>query len=411
MSPPNILLVFSDQEQSLSRSPLLSLPHRQRLMERGVTFERCYCTTPQCSASRASIMTGRYPQEVGVVTNIGAVGGRPLSPQVPTLGNVFREASYETQYMGKWHLGNEGGVLDDFGFPGRIRARGEELAERAAGWLASPPPEPWLLVVSFVNPHDVYSMPPEHPVRPGLSLPDSFGDDLHAKPPPQLRFLQHDQGVAVHGFEEEDWLRYISWYYDLIERVDGHLGAILDALESSGQDGNTLVAYTSDHGDMAGGHGMPFKGPFMYEELLRVPLVVRWPDGAGAGETRDTLAGLVDLAPTFAAAAGIDWPAEPPGRNLRAIAEDASAPWRDRIFAQYHSKQRWSNPIRTVRTRRWKYNHYLEDRDELYDLQEDPSEMRNEIHTPEHQELIGKLRACLDEWRRETGDPLRAADS
>jgi arylsulfatase len=356
-------------------------------------------------------MTGRYPQEVGVVTNIGAVGSRPLSPEVPTLGSVFRDADYHTAYLGKWHLSNdEMAPLDDFGFPGRTRLRGDELEEAATNWLRDAPNEPWLLVVSIVNPHDVYSLPEDHPIRDDVELPPNFDDDVYVKPSCQQRFLDYDQGTRVRDFGEEDWLRYISWYHDLIERVDGHLGAILDALEASGQADETLVAYTSDHGDMAGGHGLPFKGPFMYDELLRVPLLVSWPGGVGAGETRDRLASLIDLAPTFTGAAGIEWPTHLPGRDLRELAVDEDAHWRNRIFAQYHSKQRWANPIRTIRTERWKLNEYMEDRDELYDLREDPGEMRNEMHALHHQDTMAELRAALNAWRTDTGDPLLQRD-
>jgi arylsulfatase A-like enzyme len=411
MSRPNVLLIFSDQEQAPSLTGPLNLPNRRRVAAGGVTFDRTFCTTPQCTASRASIMTGRFPQEVGVVTNINAVGSRPLSPEVPTLGSVFADAGYQTAYLGKWHLSDdETAPLDDFGFPGRTRLRGDELADAAGQWLADAPDGPWLCVVSIVNPHDVYYTPEDQAIRAEVELPANFDDDVYAKPDCQQRFLDYDQGTRVLDFDEEDWLRYISWYHDLIERVDGHLGVILDGLEASGQAEETLIAYTSDHGDMAGGHGLPFKGPFMYEEILRVPLVMRWPDRTGAGETREHLASLVDLAPTFAAAAGVQWPADLPGRDLRAVAEDAEAPWRDRIFAQYHSKQRWSNPIRTVRTERWKLNEYVDDRDEFYDLREDPGEMRNEIHAPHYREEIAELRASLTEWREETRDPLLQTD-
>jgi len=407
MSRPNILLVFSDQEQSPALTGDLDLPHREQLAARGVTFTHAFCTTPQCTASRASIVTGRYPQEVGVVTNLGAVGSRPLSPNVPTIGSVFRDAGYETGYLGKWHLSDdERAPLDAFGFAGRTLLRGDDLEQAAADWLSETPDEPWLLVVSIVNPHDVYSMPEDQQIRPDVHLPANFHDDVYAKPACQQRFLDYDQGTRVRDFDEQDWLRYISWYHDLIEKVDRHLGAVLDALEASGQADETLVAYTSDHGDMAGGHGLPYKGPFMYEEILRVPLVVGWPDGAGAGETRDGLASLVDLAPTFAAAAEIEWPARLPGRDLHDLASDAASLWRDRIFAQYHSKQRWSNPIRTIRTERWKLNEYVEDRDEFYDLQEDPGELRNEIHAAAHSDLIGELRAGLHRWQEDTLDPL-----
>lgn len=137
-----------------------------------------------------------------------------------------------------------------------------------------------------------------------------------------------------------------------------------------------------------------------------MPLVVRWPDGAGAGETRDGMVSLIDLAPTFASLASVQWPTYLPGHDLHALAQDEATDWRDRIFAQYHPKQLWFNPIRTVRTDRWKLNECVDGRDEFYDLQEDPGELRNEVHAAQHADVIGGLRASLHHWRENTLDPL-----
>ncbi len=405
---PNILIVLSDQERELADRTGLKIPNRDRLDALGTRFTAAYCTTPQCSPARATLLTGRYPHEAGVVTNIGAVGGAPLSPEVPCLGTVFGSQGYATGYLGKWHLGNEGGDLDEFGFPGRVRARGEKLAQATADWIRSQAKRPWLLFASFINPHDIYKISKigaQVRFRPEVKLPLNFEDDLATKPPPQQQFLDKDQGTAVLGYTPEDWLRYRSCYRDLIERVDGHLGVILEALEQTRQLEDTIIVYSSDHGDMGGAHGLPFKGPFMYEELIRVPLTIAWPGTLPEAETRDALVSHMDLIPTLCALSQVEWPERLRGADLTSVIRGKTAELHEQIFVEYHSKQQWANPIRTIRRRDWKFNQYVDGYRELYDLRGDPGELRNLAGTGHRMEE--ELSDTLTAWRRETRDPMQ----
>ncbi|MGD8238228.1 MAG: sulfatase-like hydrolase/transferase [Armatimonadota bacterium] len=408
---PNILIVLSDQERELADRAGLKMPNRDRLDAMGTRFTAAYCTTPQCSPARATLLTGRYPHEAGVVTNIGAVGSAPLSPEIPCLGTAFGTQGYATGYLGKWHLGSEGDGLDEFGFPGRVKARGEKLAQATAEWIRGQTERPWLLFSSFINPHDIYHIRKpgaQVRVRPEVELPPNFEDDLSAKPPPQQQFLDRDQGTAVLEYTGEDWLRYRSYYRDLIEMVDGHLGAILDALEQTKQMENTIIVYSSDHGDMGGAHGLPFKGPFMYEELIHVPLTVAWPGTLPEGRGTDALVSHMDLIPTLCGLSGVEWPEELRGADLTALLRGRRTKVHEQVFVEYHSKQQWANPIRTVRRRRWKLNQYVDGYRELYDLRNDPGEVRDLAGTGHGMEE--ELGAALTAWRRETGDPLAAGD-
>ncbi len=407
---PNVLLVLSDQERENVPRNLLSLPNRQRLESQGIRFSNAYCTTPQCSASRASILTGLYPHEAGVITNVDSNSlGRSLSPRLPCLGNVFKQNGYATGYLGKWHLGPTKNGLDAYGFSGYRPVKDDRLGQSAAQWITRQTAQPWLLVTSFLNPHDIYHFPKQtdYPIRPGVEIPRNFDDDLSRKPAPHHRFRTQDQGKVTLEWKEKEWLGYRSFYLELIEKVDKELGMILDALEETKQLDNTIVIYASDHGDLGGAHRLPYKGPCMYEELLNVPLVISAPKRFKKPVESDALVSLIDIVPTLCDLTGIQWPSAQSGKNLSPLFERPRTEIRREIFAEYYSKQNWIAPIRTIRTQHWKYNLYLSGGEELYDLREDPGEIRNLAANPFHSDTRNNLAGRLDRWRRETGDPFR----
>jgi arylsulfatase A-like enzyme len=169
------------------------------------------------------------------------------------------------------------------------------------------------------------------------------------------------------------------------------LGTVLGSVNDLS---NTIVVYTSDHGDQLGEHGLPFKGPFMYEPLIRIPLVMAAPS-LPHGTTRSDLALSIDVAPTVAALAGLRFPTSVDGRNLA-----AGQSGRDAVFLEYSGKQHWIEPIRTIRTVNWKLNVYQSGDTELYDLENDPNEIRNAAQLPGYQKIRSTLRDRLDKWRR-----------
>ena len=175
-----------------------------------------------------------------------------------------------------------------------------------------------------------------------------------------------------------------------MEKVDAHLGAVLAAIPDLDA---TVVVYTSDHGDALGEHGLPFKGPFMYEEEIRIPLIVRAPRLLAARERSD-LVMQADLAPTLAALCGLEWPRRVAGRDLT----DSNGT-RDAVFLEYYAKQKWVNPIRTIRGRRWKMSWYDSGHKELYDLQGDPHELYNRAGDAEAAAVQAQLEARLNAWR------------
>ncbi len=408
---PNVLVFLSDQESETVPRELLRLPNRERLEASGVRFTRAWCATPQCSPARGSLWTGMWPHRTGVVANIGAEGASPLDPGAPNIGHLFRRAGYRTGYFGKWHLSAGRPVDGDaYGFD-RFAERGARpgdrgVVETAASWIGEQD-EPWMAIVSIIQPHDIYQFPQARakaraadermPLRPGTPPPPSGPEDLATRPEPQRAYREQDQGQPAIGYTAEDWRRYRSFYYELIEDADRSLGVVLDALGDAAE--NTIVAYASDHGDGLGAHGLPFKGPFFYEELLNVPLVVSWP-GRLRARVCDELVSQVDLLPTLADLAGVEMD-EADGRSLRPALEGGSFE-REELFAEYHSKQRWANPARIVRTRRWKLTQYLRGGRELYDLERDPHE-RNNL-AGQGLDAEERLLERLDAWARRTAD-------
>ena len=390
---PNILLFLSDQESALLPGPA-NLPNRRRLLQRGVRFANAFCNTPQCSPARASLLTGLYPHEAGVLTNVdGSSLGKPLSAGKPSLGQVLRNAGYDTAYFGKWHLSGQSSGLNEYGFSSFTPGADADVSRAAADWIRARK-TPWFAVVSLLNPHDIYQIPkrlaqirPRHRVLP----PASGLENLQAKPSEQRWFAEHDQGAQTRNFSRQDWLRYRSFYLELVETVDAHLGAVLDALDLE----STVVAYTSDHGDTLGEHGLPYKGPFMYEPLIRIPLVISAPAVLPPGRIRQDLATLADVAPTLASIAGVSWPGQVSGRDLT---RDDRGP--DAVLLEYYAKQKHVNPIRTIRTQHWKLNLYDRGNRELYDLVEDPHELRNLAGVTAYERLERALEQRLNAWRK-----------
>jgi arylsulfatase A-like enzyme len=338
-----------------------------------------------------------------VATNLDAVYARELSPELPTFGSRLRAAGYATSYFGKWHLSEAGPAQHGFDTVGPVHDDAV-IASAAAAWLATTPAEPWCAAVSFYNPHDIYRLSRDrfYPIRADATLPANRHDDLASKPAPQRWFLTEDQGRPFVQATDEDWLRYRSAYADLLERVDANLGTVLGGLDGSVARDRTLVIATSDHGDLVGAHGLPFKGPCLYDELLHVPLLIAWP-GQPAGR-RTSLVSLIDLVPTMLDAAGIPPDSTLPGRSLRPLLSGDSNDWPDWAISEYLAKQRRANPLRGLRSSRWQYNRYLWGGEELYDLATDPGELRNLAADPSYTAERDRLRAALEAWRVATGD-------
>jgi arylsulfatase len=371
----NILLITTDEERAAIPRPAgFSLPSRERIAERGVTFDRYYAASVMCSSSRSVIYTGRHVPVTEIYDNDNMPYVRPLDPGLGTIGTMLRAGGYYTTYQGKWHLSNAyldptnpqstRDALEPYGFSewndwGDIDGGAwaglrvdPVIAGQAAGWLRTRAEvvadggQPWFMAVNFVNPHDIMSF--DYGGRSTVRLPPALAHAVNTRPPAPIPVYQHDWDVeapasahddlsgaapAVREFAQmldvafgavagdEHWRAGMSFYLNCLRDVDRHVGVVLDALEASGQADRTVVLFTSDHGDMVGSHGLRQKGNLVYDENFHVPLLVRHPDLAG-GVHVDSLASAVDLAPTILAIAGLEAPtvtpdgSDLPGRSL-----------------------------------------------------------------------------------------------
>ncbi len=436
---PNILLLLTDEERERVWFPdHVRFPHREKLGERGMRFTNHHVHTFPCTPSRATILTGRHAASTAMFDNINFGWQQPLSPRIPTIGHLLGLQGYRCAYLGKWHLGGAS-RRDDLHQYGFHDWRGPDThgtpylghfidgrtAREAAGWITrhGNDSQPWLLVCSFVNPHDIMLYPRFRKPRVndhGAALPPNFNDDLATKPITQRYWKITCDVTGGIVRDERAWRMLINAYIDLQREVDRHLGTVLDALAASGAEANTLVLATSDHGDLAGAHGLRQKAANLYRENAQVPLTMAWPGTIPAGTCTTRLSGAVDLVPTLLSVAGVKADrsgTQPlPGRDLSPLWSQPDRPVREAVlvtsdaFSSIGPAGPHRGFLRGIITETHKYGRYFRPGEqglgraaadlELYDRVEDPAELCNLTHPPtgtRDECLITDLDRRLDE--------------
>ncbi len=410
---PNLLVLCSDQQhfQALGCvDPFFATPALDAFAAQATRFEKSFCTSPQCSPSRASMLTGLYPHKTGVLNNIGQLGGAPLARA--TLAKSLQAAGYHTAYLGKWHLG--GDPLAAEGWNESFKKDDEAaLTQRALRFLREWKAEdgPFALFVMYLDPHDVYRFKAGAAAPPAdAPLDESWEKETFAgKPAAQEHYMRYDSGQGLHGAPRATWQAFRAFYRENVRRFDEGAGAVLAALAEHDLLERTAVVVTSDHGEMDTRHRLVFKGPFMYDHVVRMPTLVRLPEAFGGRAPRavtDHTWVNVDLTPTLLDLAGAE---NPPvdGRSAVPLLRGATDhERRDRVIGQYHGKGRWLAPIRMLRTERFKYNLYREWGEELYDLERDPHELVNLATDESAAATKAELRAELERWIDENDDPF-----
>jgi len=450
---PNVVLVLvddlaADVMGTESRFPFLETPNVSRLQREGVTFEQAFVPTAVCSPSRASLLTGTYAHTHGVRVN----DIQDLEDDLPNFPALLKGGGYDTAFVGKWHMDNASseprldfdywlsfkgqGVYEDplLNENGReFRADGyvtDLLSEYAADYIQTPRQKPFCLIVSHKAGHVPFKAAPRHEgafAGAQLPEPENFADTFAGKPAWQRRYklcgLQRKSWEACEGVDIPESLPPEPWnpndhemltHLRTLLAVDDGLGLLLEALETMEQLDNTVFVFTSDNGFMLGAHRLSDKR-VMYEESLRVPLVVRYPKGAAAGQRLPQLVSTLDLAPTLVELGGLEPAPTMLSASLVPLFGDETSPWRDAFLYEYFQERERGPGVPTmlgVRTARWKYVHYPElenDIDELYDLEADPHELRNLIADPAYAATLGELQGALQQQLADTGYPAQLA--
>ena len=432
--PPNIIFVLVDDQRYDELgfvNTLLETPNLDRLAESGVYFENAVVTTSLCSPSRATILTGQYMHNHGVVDN-----NTPLKADAKTFPELLRSAGYRTALIGKWHMGGlsdeprpgfdhwvsfagQGTYLpvDRFGNVTQLNINGErvpqrgyitdELTDYAIEWLDSVrDAEPFFLYLSHKAVHSNFTPAERHKDQYSdaiLKLPESAELD---KDNPRRPIWVRNQRNSFHGVEfpyhdpAVDLLAIQRNYHRTISAVDDSLGRILDWLEETGEAANTVVIYTSDNGFYFGEHGLIDKRS-AYEESIRVPMIVSAPGRFPGGVTVSAQVANLDLAPTILDIAGASIPEQFEGESFKGLADGSLDPaqWRDAMLYEYFWEFNFPHTPTTfaIRTNDYKLIQYhgIWDTDELYDMCADPNEMNNLIDDREHLETVVGLRQRL----------------
>lgn len=429
---PNVLVVMTDQQSanamSCAGNPDVRTPAIDSLAEAGVRFRNAYCSSPLCAPSRASMMTGRMPSELGIDDNV-RTPSKPFPDR--SLGRIFARAGYHCAYAGKWHVpGAVHGVRADTdhressGFTEIHAGTHEGLATACGEFLAAEQRRdaPFLLVASFNEPHGICEWA-RGQAPPSGELPDVDWRELPVLPPnfaygseePEALRLVQRFAWTVHPtqqWDEERWRRYRHAYFRLCERVDAEIGTLLARLDASGLRDETLIVFTSDHGDMQGAHQWNQKKT-LYEESAGVPFIIVPPGTTSPGRVCDELVSVgLDLLPTLCDYAGIQPDPEWAGSSTRSLVDLAGSPdtpvgWRTHVVTETE----WTFPglmpppsmskliARMVRTARYKYmcHAWGSHREQLFDLWRDPGELTNLATSGAHQDVLDDHRRALIE--------------
>ncbi len=432
---PNIVFLYTDDQAQWAVGAYgnreIKTPHLDRLAARGAVFRNAFTVTPVCSPSRAALTTGRYPSELGIADWIDTrtepdIG---LAPAAVTWPELLKGSGYATMLAGKWHLGTRDefhptrqGFDRFFGFRDgsnqpidpRLEVEGQVrqlkgslpdlLVDEGLRFVEQNRQRPFLLSIHFRAPHTPYGPVPEEDSATYRTL-DPTIPDVPRLPRERVKQLYRD-------------------YYASVSSVDRNVGRLVAKLDEWGLTQRTVVIFTSDHGYMIGQHGLWHKGnaawleegkkgyrPNMFDDAIRVPLLVCWPGVVAPGTIIDRVVSNLDLLPTILEMSGQGAPSqlEIRGKSLVPLLRGASASsWDDTLFGQYDMHHYQVARMRMLRTPEWKLVRHFEPggRDELYHLAEDPGETHDlgSSAEPKHLSQRATLARGIKAWMTRIGD-------
>ena len=440
MTPPNILFLMTDEQRFDHLgcvNSVVQTPHLDGLAEDGVCFTRAYTPNPSCVPARAAIFTGKYPHQCAAPTFITY-----LPEHEKPFMRRLQDVGYHTAVIGKQHFGGSR-IAHGYDYEDIVDSHTPEpqnpekdsycrwlhhcgftrtddlinlhsgldhlaewkvvpkyhvdhyVGERGREWLEESMPidGPWFCWISFPGPHgpiDCGNFPQAQRYHPSdIDMPETDFEMLKQKPPHNS--LQHGDPPPPYEPESRETIRKLRRaYYANVTLIDEKVGAILKVLKEKGAYDNTLVFFTSDHGDFLGDFQLVGKGQNIMEVLMRVPFIVKPPEGECTGKRESSLVSTIDIAATCLSAAGAEIPADMAGRDLSRYW------WSPHDLDDREDLYMEAAGIRCLRTRRWKYAHYWDQsHGEFYDLENDPWEKTNLWDSEEHRELKTDLQRRL----------------
>jgi len=455
---PNIILIFTDQQHanmmSAAGNKYLQTPAMDLLASEGVMFTRAYCSSPVCGPARSSIISGLMPHETGVEWN-----GQSMKEGITNSGEIFRENGYQTVWAGKWHLPES--------YPQKATSKQKtingfellpfwkpELKRWFLGAETDPPlttavveylenydqKKPLFLAVSYHNPHDICFYPRKSGwVNENDSLleirhygfehklPDVIGTypgKIENLPPlpsnhkinlTEPDFIQdkrkyHDEygmetKLANKEFGDLEWQGYLNAYNRLTEMVDKEIGKVIEALKENGYWENTLIVFTSDHGDGAAAHKWAAKLS-LYEESSNIPMILSFPGKISSGQKNEEhFISQIDILPTMLDFANIETEVSFTGKSLKALTQNKHEKWRDFLVVELADyKKDSTRKGRMVRTGDFKYNLFSSGEEQLFNLVNDSGETQNLIGNSEFEKIRTQCRKNLKQWAEKTND-------
>jgi len=453
--PPNMVFILMDDVRwddiGAYGHPWVRTPNIDRLAREGVRFDRVYAATPLCSPNRASFLTGQYAHTHGIGDNVDR---SELSHRLNTFPRILHDAGYATAYIGKWHMGVDDSPRPGFDYWLSIQGQGryfdpdmnengeakkmpgyitDILTDKSIDFIRQKRDKPFLLYLAHKAVHPNIFQYADSSTEPtpadggfGVGAVHERHRDLYAD-----REIQRTPNARTYAEGKPALQRVIPGLpplgpttgttddvirnrLRLLTAADEGIGRIFATLEESGLMDNTVIVFTSDQGYFYGEYGLDEERRLAYEEISRLPLLVRYPPWIRPGSTAHELVLSIDLAPAFLELAGVAVPQSMQGRSLVPILKgEPQADWRRSILIEYFSDTVMPRLVtmgyQAVRTDRWKYIQYteLDGMDELYDLEADPYEIRNLISDPAASQELEQLQAELQRLLAETKAPSR----
>jgi N-acetylglucosamine-6-sulfatase len=437
---PNIVFVLVDDlrwdEVGVAGHSYVETPNIDRIAHEGAYFTRAFTTTPLCSPARATFLTGLYPHKNGITDNLAR---NEQSHRLETFPKMLHADGYDTAFIGKWHMGNDDSPRPGFSTWAGMKGQGEALnpemnidgvrqpfdgyvtdilTDLSVEFINQERDEPFLLYISHKGLHpNLTQLDDGSAVASPSGVPGFIAADRHkgryADQPVQRRpnagIPPTDKPALMRQIGDLPALgpatitpeEIIHQRQEMLLAVDEGLGSVVAAIDALGELDNTIVVVTSDHGFWYGEHGLSNERRLAYEEGLRIPLMIRYPNGIKAGIRPSQMALSIDLAPTLLDLAGTTPGSELHGVSLRPLLEGTSTDWRSSFLVEYYSdtvfERIFKMGYKAVRTENYKYIQYvdLDNMNELYDLAADPYELRNVIGDPGYADIVTEMQIEL----------------